>query len=225
MAIAIVQTGLSRFTQVTKTNHLELYQMIKDRYGSTVYDFYRKQDNPLCPFGLSGKVQVFDFVTGRDQVSEDIMLKIRSDVYFTRSSMQVVCQELDKIIGGYNDISYMGLDFLNDYDKEYSSVNARHAKKVTDFVIAARCSSVEKTDRVIEILSNSVKDKSGNKTFYNILTPEARATKVSCQMYLIRKEYTHLNNWQVYWDWSSQYNKSPVAQEWVKNNREQINAF
>ncbi len=225
MAIAVVFVGLSRFNSVTKPNHLELLNLLDKKYGVTVYNFYRETDNPDCPFHESGKVQVFDFLTSRDKVKEDIMLKIRSDVFFTKTSIDIVCREIDQIIEGNNDVAYMGLDFLLGYDKEYQRDNARDVKKITDFVIAARCNSVEETEKVIHILANHVKDKSGNKTFFNLLKPESRAVKVSCQMYLVRKSYKILDNWEIYWDWCQQYKKSEIAQEWVKNNKEIINSF
>lgn len=227
MAIGIIQTGLKRFYNTAKFNHKKLYDTLSKRYGITVYDFYRDKADPNCPFDQSGKVQVYDFLTAKDQVQEDIIIKIRSDVYFTRSSIEVVCKEIDNVISGESDIVFMGIDFMNDFSEVHKREDARTVKghKVTDFVVIARKDKVSDTGEIIELLKHSVKDKSGNKTFNLIMSDTAVAKKVSCQMYILRKEYDSFENWQIYWDWCSQYYKSPVAQDWVKNNKEIINAF
>ena len=72
---------------------------------------------------------------------------------------------------------------------------------------------------------NHSKGKSGNKTFNLIVIESANATKVSCQMYLVRKEYDKYDNWDIYWDWCSQYIKSPDAQKWVLENVNTIRGF
>jgi hypothetical protein len=225
MAIAVIFTGLKRFYTSTQPNHDKILQVLRKKYGIVLYNQYRETANSICPFEQSGKVQVWDLLTARDQVNEDVIVKIRSDVYFTNSSIDVLCKEIDAVIAGDTDVVYLGIDFLHDYDKIHKRENARNCKKVTDFVIVARKNSLENTDTVTAALSTTVKSKSGNKTFFKILKPEARAIKVSCQMYLVRKEYSILDNWQIYWDWCQHYRKSEQAQEWVKNNRQLIGTF
>jgi len=225
MAIGIVQIGLNRFYNTTLSNHLELYELLDKRYGTKIYNFYRDAPNPQCPFDLSGKVQVYDFLTAKDQVSEDIIFKIRSDIYFTKSSMDVICKEIDCILENNNDIAFLGIDFMNDFDKEHKRENVRDVVKTTDFAIIARRESLEDTEKIINLMRTGVKDKSGNKTFYLVLKPETRGVKISCQIYIVRKDYESYDNWQIYWDWCSEYKKSEQAQNWVKNNARLIRSF
>jgi len=225
MAIGIIQIGLKRFSETTKTNHKKLYDTLSKKYGISVYDFYRNSADPQCPFDQSGKVQVYDFFTACKKVNEDIVVKIRSDVYLTRNAIDVVCKEIDNVIAGETDVVYLGIDFLNDYNQTHKRENARHCAKITDFMIIARKNKIANSDEIISAMKNNVKDKSGNKTFFLILGPDAVATKVSCQMYLVRKEYSDFDNWQIYWDWCQQYRKSEAAQEWVKNNASLIRSF
>lgn len=227
MAIGIIQIGLKRFYDTAKANHKKLYDTLNKRYGITVYDYYRNAADPECPFDQSGKVQVYDFLRAKDTVKEDIFIKIRSDVYFTRTAIETVCKEIDNVISGESDIVFMGIDFMNDYNAIHKREDARtvHGHKVTDFVVVARKNKVADTNKIIELLKSSVKDKSGNKTYNLILTDTAIAKKVSTQMYILRKDYDQYDNWQIYWDWCSQYLKSPVAQDWVKNNPEIIRSF
>ena len=225
MAIAVMQIGLKRFYETTKSNHKKLYDTLSKRYGITVYDFYRDTVDPNCPFDQSGKVQVYDFFKGVEKTKEEIVLKIRSDVYLTRNAIDVVCKELDNVISGESDVVYLGIDFANDYDQNHKRDNARHCAKITDFIVIAKKEKLANGARIIKSMSESVKDKSGNKTYFLILDSETIATKVSCQMYLVRKEYTEFDNWQIYWDWCQQYRKSEQAQAWVKNNQGLIRSF
>lgn len=222
-----MQIGLRRFYDTAKSNHKKLYDTLNKRYGIVVYDFYRDTADPECPFDLSGKVQVWDFLKAKDKIIEDIIVKIRSDVYLTRTAIDVICTEIDNVISKESDIVYMGIDFMNDYSAVHKREDARtvHGHKVTDFVIIARKDKISNSDETIDILGKSVKDKSGNKTFNLIMSESAVAKKVSTQMYILRKDYSDYDNWQIYWDWASQYLKSPVAQEWVKNNAETIRGF
>jgi hypothetical protein len=227
MAIGIIQIGLKRFYNTAKPNHKKLYDTLTKRYGITVYDFYRDVADPNCPFDQSGKVQVYDFLKAKDHVKEDVFIKVRSDAYFTRTSIDIICKEIDNVISGESDIVFMGIDFMNDYAAIHKREDARtvHGHKVTDFVVVARKDKVTDTEETIELLRHSVKDKSGNKTYNLILTESAIAKKVSTQIYILRNEYAECDNWQIYWDWCSQYLKSPVAQEWVINNKDIIRGF
>jgi hypothetical protein len=227
MAIGIIQIGLKRFYGSAKANHKKLYDTLSKRYGITVYDYYRDAADPNCPFDQSGKVQVYDFLKAKDTVKEDIFIKVRSDVYFTRTAIEAVCKEIDNVIAGESDIVFMGIDFMNDYAAVHKREDARtvNGHKVTDFVVVARKDKVSDTNTIIEMLKSSVKDKSGNKTYNLILTESAIAKKVSTQMYILRKDYVDYDNWQIYWDWCSQYLKSPVAQDWVRSNADTIRSF
>ena len=227
MAIGIIQIGLKRLYDTAKLNHKKLYDTLNKRYGITVYDFYRDAADPKCPFDQSGKVQVYDFLKAKNHVKEEVFIKVRSDAYFTRTSIDIICKEIDNVISGESDIVFMGIDFMNDYAEIHKREDARtvHGHKVTDFVVVARKDKVADTDEIIDLLSHSVKDKSGNKTYNLILTESAIAKKVSTQIYILRKEYSEYDNWQIYWDWCSQYRKSPVAQDWVKNNADTIRSF
>jgi hypothetical protein len=225
--LGVMFIGLKRFTKTTKSNHKKVLEVLEKKYGANIYDFFRDDANPNCPFDQSGKIQVWDFFKGAAQVKEEILIKIRSDVYFTDSAIAALCKEIDNVIAEETDIVYMGIDFMNDYSAVHKREDARSVKghKVTDFVVVARKDKLANGDDVIELMRHSVKDKSGNKTFNLIMSESAKATKVSCQMYLVRKEYEKYDNWQIYWDWCSQYHKSPDAQKWVWENVNTIRGF
>jgi len=236
MAIGIAYIGERRFYQTSKANHEELFNLLRTKYELTIYDFAKGErlnmgeftdrfrsnsSDAACPYNTSGAIQLWDFVQANKQVTEDIIIKIRTDIWFTKNSMQVVLKELDEIIDGNTDVSFMGLDFLNCCDKLYARAEAVE-KKVPDFLIISRKSMLASTEIVLAKVNAPSKQKSGNVMFKYILGEGARAVKVSCQMYLIRHEYAEPNNWQIYSDWTSQYHKSVDSQQWVANNKQLI---
>lgn len=225
MNIALVYIGHARHQKTSKNNHKELLELLQSKYQVNVYNFIKTDINPECPFDTSGGVQVWDFLTACDRVPEDIVIKIRTDVWFTKSAMENTLFELVEIAEGRNDIAFLGLDFTTHYDQLLVRNNARVGKKVTDFIIIARKSELEPLDSVVAKLKSS-KDKSGNKMFRAIMNATSRAVNTSCQMYLLRYDYKEPNNWQIYSEWAVELKpKSAPAWEWVKNNQQLIGTF
>ena len=221
MAIAVVYIGQQKFDTTSRTNHERLFELLRTKYEINVYNFTRPGPSTEGPFMSSGGVQVWDFLQALKQTQEDIVIKLRTDTWFTQSSMPVIMSELDAIVNNNNDVAFMGVDFTNHYDKIHERIDASTTKKVTDFVVIAKRSRLDTEESIITRL-NGPKHKSGNVMFKYILAPDARAVSVSCQMYLIRKDYDTPDNWQVYSDWTSEYYKSETAQQWVANNKKFI---
>ena len=220
MAIAVVYIGQRKFDKTSTANHQALIELLKTQHTVNVYDFTRPGPSTDGPFSSSGGIQVWDFLQAVKSVNEDIVIKLRTDLWFTRNSMSAVLSELNEIINGNNDVAFMGIDFTNHYDKLHERNDATN-KKVTDFAIIARRSSLDAEESIVTRL-NGPKHKSGNVMFKYILAPDARAVSVSCQMYLLRKDYDAPSNWQIYSDWTSEYYKSEAAQQWVANNKKFI---
>ena len=220
MAIAVVYIGQRKFDTTSRTNHDRFFELLRTKYEINVYDFTRSGPSTTGPFQSSGGVQVWDFLQAVKQVKEDIVIKLRTDTWFTSNSMSVVLAELNEVVDGNNDVAFMGVDFTNHYDKLHERNDATN-KKVTDFAIIARRSSLDTEESIVTRL-NGPKHKSGNVMFKYILAPDARAVSVSCQMYLLRKDYDTPTNWQIYSDWTSEYYKSEAAQQWVANNKKFI---
>jgi len=219
--IAVVYIGQQKFDATSKKNHKTLFELLHTKYKINVYDFTRSGPSTVGPFMSSGGVQVWDFLQTLKQTQEDIVIKLRTDTWFTQSSMPVIMSELDAIVNNSNDVAFMGVDFANHYDKIYERIDASTTKKVTDFVVIARRSSLDHEESIVTRLSGP-KHKSGNVMFKYILAPDAKAVSVSCQMYLLRKDYAETSNWQIYSDWTSEYYKSETAQQWVANNKQLI---
>ena len=224
MAIAVVYIGQRKFDVTSRSNHQDLLELMRLHHDINVYDFTRPTPCIDGPFTSSGGVQVWDFLQAVKQVKEDVVVKIRTDIWFTKNSMSVVLDELERIVNNTNDIAFMGIDFLNHYDKVHHREDAAVYKKNPDFVVIANRHSLDSEPVILERL-HGPKHKSGNVMFKYIMLPDARAARVSCQMYLLRKDYDEPSNWQIYHDWCSEYRKSEAAQTWVLNNQALIGTF
>lgn len=221
MAIAVVYIGQRRFDNTSRSNHDKLIDLLRTKHEVNIYDFTRPGPSVEGPFTSSGGIQVWDFLQAVKSVKEEIIIKIRTDLWFTNNSMPVVLYELDEIVNDNNDVAFMGVDFTNHYDKLHERIDGSTTKKITDFLIIAKRSSLDEEESIVQRLQGP-KHKSGNVMFKYILNPTARSVSVSCQMYLLRKDYPSPNNWQIYSEWTSEYYKSEAAQQWVADNKKFI---
>jgi len=223
--IAIVYIGQRRFQETTKQNHKKFLTELSKEFKIKIYDFIKDAPDPACPYDRSGTVQVWDFVHAIEKVQEEIVIKLRTDVWFTDSSIRVVIQELKKIVEKSLDLAYFGINLRHHYSAEYHMSNAQHEKKVMDFIIIARKNKLRSSQDIINSLSSTIKEQSGNKFFRLLMTPDTIAVSISCQLYLVRQSYTFTENWQIINDWVSEYRKTDDGLEWIKNNRIIINKF
>lgn len=238
--IAVVYIGERKFKETSLNNHAELFNLIESKYNLKIYDFTKghreqfgmledrfrsKSSDIVCPYTTSGGIQVWDFLQACNQTTEEFIIKLRTDMWFTKTSIQIVLKELENIIISQNDIAFMGLDFTNGYDKIYAETLVNKNVKVPDFLIVARRSKLAPASVILERLNTPLKVKSGNIMYKYIIDNLSRAVAISCQIYLIRKEYKDPNNWQIYSEWVQQYFRLTEALAWVTNNKEIIEDF
>lgn len=191
---------------LAQNNHQPLIDGLQKLGHTQVYDFTKGYPGRgTCPFdeggedthlqrGASGAVQVWDFATSVDRITEDIVIKMRTDVWLTESSIQVILAHVRDIIKGNKDIVFFGCDVVNDNQGiEHQSIEVTRTDpaRIQDFVIAARRSCLPSTQKLIDDLIPTVTSKrvSGNKTFRALVTSGTRAWTVLCHIWLIRKTY------------------------------------
>ena len=218
MKLAIFYTGDVRHNQeIAAINHKNLIARLTEICEVSVYRFTR--DDPLrghCPYdevdqgdtryrrGQGGAIQVWDFMRGVERTSEDIVIRLRTDLWFTKSSIDVLCDELKEIIAGNTDIAYFGSDWVNESAGELNKklpFYVDHDAVIQDFVIMARRDKLKTFDDVMSHMNQVVPNKrrSGNKTFRYIIPidpgvpgfREQRAVvyRILCQIWLIRRDY------------------------------------
>lgn len=214
--IAVFYTGDIRHNQrVSRKNHQQFLDALAEIDHYQVYDFTRNDpERGQCPYdpppeqadpdnvyrrGFGGGVQVWDFMRGVQRTTEPVVIRLRTDLWFTASSIQVICDEIKLLINNHTDVAYFGSDWLNDSVGQVNMklpVNIHIDPHVQDFVVAARRDGIKDFDTVINDINvlNPNKRRSGNKLFRYILKMNgldqvSRAHRILCQLWLIRQDY------------------------------------
>lgn len=209
--IAVVYIGEARFEEYTRMNHDHMLGLLRQNWPVTVYDYtWEKLDRTNCPYELSGQRQVWDFYQALDQINENIVIKLRTDVWFGPEAAEALLQEVSLIVDQAHDVSFIGAEFFQAYDKTYQRVPVSEVAKVQDFCIAVNRQAIADRDDVMDRLTNGKQFKSGNKTWQFILTEDTRAYTVRGQFYLVRNDHA-ANEWQIGWDFINDYSKCDEA--------------
>jgi len=217
--LAIFYTGDKRHNlDITRKNHQLLFDKLAEICNINVYWFTK--DDPvrgLCPYeegdihndhvyrrGQGGGIQLWDFVQSCKRTSEPYVLRMRTDTWFTDSSITIICQELREIIEGRSDIVYFGSDWIHENaGKIYEKLVVIDgvAPGVQDFAILANRSKLKEGNIIIDYIDklNAKKRRSGNNLF-KLLIPmhqlpdgsyvqEVQAYRILCQIWLVRQTY------------------------------------
>lgn len=221
--IAIFYTGADKFSSVTFSNHVKVIDKIKEKYPVTVYDHKLPGfDRTECTFTLSGGCQVFDFMKSSEILSENIIIKFRTDIWFTDSSIEMLLEAIDSVVNNIIDIAYLGYDFRNYYSEKGFKINADNINKVSDFVVIANKKGLTTRDVALQKCIND-RSKNGNVLFKNIKSDNARSLMISCHMYLVRKEFLNFSHYDILHNWVQQYRITGCEMNWVLNNKDLIN--
>jgi hypothetical protein len=154
--IAIFYTGADKFSSVTFSNHVNVIDKIKEKYSVTVYDHKLPDfDRTECTFTLSGGCQVFDFMKSSEMLSENIIIKFRTDIWFTDSSIEMLLEAIDDVVNNTLDIVYLGYDFRNHYSEKGFKIDVNDVKKITDFVVVSNKKGLTTRDIALQIIANT----------------------------------------------------------------------
>ena len=193
--IDIVYTGDIRHNQTIRSkNHQMFFDRLKDYQIHKFYNGDGEKKFTNCPFvrggndaywhpdnlrrGQGGGVQVWQYINAVRLTKNPYIIRMRNDLWFTKSSIDVIMSELNKILNGENDVAYLGSNWLDgEMGVEYQVKNK--FKFVEDFMIIAKRDKLLSYDDTMKEL-NSLKPndlRSGNKCFKIISKNKRRKTK------------------------------------------------
>lgn len=247
--IAIFYTGDVRHNQNTAMqNHQLLFDKLQKIIPFNIYHFTRDDaQRGLCPYdpptdiedpdnryrrGQGGAVQVWDFMRGVQRTTEEYVMKLRTDVWFTESAVDTICFEIQEMLAQRSDIAYFGSDWINENAGKINDrlpIHIDFDNSIQDFVVLARRSKLKSFDNVINDLDtlNPNKRRSGNKTFRYIIPAEhgtgmrtqlATVYRTLCQIWLIRQNYDQYpTDMQVCKDYIQSYIADDKAKMGKKN--------
>lgn len=228
--IALLYIGMPRFKDIGKSNHKLLIDALQQKWPVVEYDYLQPNlDRSLCPFPANdtgaARIQIWDFYESLQYVNEQIVIKLRSDIWFSKSSIDAVIKEIELIISGKQDISYLGCDTSNNFSEKYFKIPTKKGK-ILDLVIIVNKDKIKKKDQALTELQTGklAHLRSGNSTWKVLTTPWTVSYKVFCQIYIIRKDQVELNDWTMGYHYIDYYLPDTVqqAKQWWLNNKEQV---
>ena len=252
--IDVVYTGDVRHNQkIRSKNHNMFLDRLNDRvnnffyphrYNKVVHEFYNGKGEKKflpCPFnrggndaywhpdnlrrGQGGGVQIWQFINAVRLTKNPYIIRLRNDIWFTKSSIDVIMKELDKILKDENDIAYFGSNWLEgNMGVEYQVIEK--FKGVEDFIIIAKRESLLSYEETLAQLNKLGRNhlRSGNKCF-KYISKSKRKRKVLCRLYLTRQTYKdYPSDKQVCYDYLVSYctsrdglSKMGPAFDWFEN--------
>lgn len=227
MKISMIYTGDVRGNHLWMArNHLPLIMELQKICEVESLDFTKSSakrgDNPYdhkepdikYRRGEGGAVQLWDLVHAIDNCDGDIIIKMRTDIWFEESAVMAVVESVKKIIEDEIDAVYLGSDWLNGHHgQRFEIEDMTSATKLTpDFCIVARRSSIRASDKIRQQIADTKpqKRRSGNKTFRWLMTEgremTGRTKMIFCRIWLIRKFYEDWpDDWEVVRDYIQSY--------------------
>ena len=231
--IALIYNGDIRFNQdIAKENHQRLIDRLQEFGEVNIYNFTKDDpERPVCPYdeagpdlsvegkyrrGAGGAVQVWDFIQSVERTVEPIVIRMRTDTWFTDASIEVIIKELQEIIDKKAGVYFFGSDLINDnagvpYKKTYfyyAHANDIVPNKVQDFIIIGQREFIISLKDLNEKFSSlgGNKLRSGNKLFRQIVIRGEVAATIVCDIFLIRKHFEECpTDLEVYWEYVNSY--------------------
>ena len=93
MEIGFLYTGEKRFEKIGRENHKLLYNTLSEFTSFNIYDECKK-DRSNDEFELSAPNQICDFYKALPVVKEQMVIRMRTDIWFSKSSIPHVVNEI-----------------------------------------------------------------------------------------------------------------------------------
>jgi len=208
MDIGFVYTGEKRFENIGRENHKLLYNTLSEFTSFNIYD-QCKADRKDDEFQLSAPNQIWDFYKALPAVKERIVIKMRTDIWLTKSSIPHIVNEILATQQGKRTFTLIGSELKTHYNNEYDTYDLPSDKskvKTADFITIADKESLRPKDEIYELLKTE-RSKSGNRLWQRIRKGPGKYS--FGKIYLIRANFkpTHLNDEYMGYQFAEGYNK------------------
>ena len=124
MSLGFVYTGEKRFEKIGRENHKLLYNELSEFTSFKIYDECKK-DRKSDEFILSAPNQIWDFYKALPAVKERIVVKMRTDIWFSKSSIPHVINEILATLQGKRTFTLIGSELKTHYNKPGELTEAR----------------------------------------------------------------------------------------------------
>ena len=195
MDIGFVYTGERRYENIGKENHKLLYNALSEFTAFNIYDEC-KDDRSNDEFTLSAPNQIWDFYKALPKVKEQIVIRMRTDIWFSKSSIPHVINEILATQQGQRNFTLIGAELDRHYNNEYATYDLPEVKKqkrktkTADFMTIVNRDVLKPKEDIYKWLKTE-KSKSGNRLWQKIRYGEGKYS--FGQIYLIRHNYREEN--------------------------------
>jgi len=226
--IAVMYIGQRRYASMSHANHRALLAELEKIAPVVKYDFTREIGQPSAsPWQQSGGIQIFDFLQGVEQINENVIVKFRSDLWFTDAAIDAITKEVKLVYEGKQDASFFGCNWKDYIGHVYTKEHVNEKPWVQDFVIVVDKSVLKNKNEIYQNVESATPSKRacGTKVFRAILATPDRAYNVLSQIYLIRKQLEgNFDPWQVGYDYIFEDmkrfgHKMPDAMPWYMSTK------
>lgn len=202
-SIAIVYIGERRFDGMAASNHQRLFDALAQRHQYQIYDVTHAY-RTWSVEGLCGEqAQILDMHHALSQVSEDFVIKIRTDAWICPWEIDKVLDNIDRVVNDGLDFAFMGprLNFESEVE-HYDYVIPQHPW-THDVLICFRKSNAK---NVPELLQNFPDQNlyTLNKGWWLFATEGSRCNNHHMDIYIIRQALDTPTDYQVVEDWFTQ---------------------
>ena len=195
MDIGFVYTGERRFESIGRENHKQLYNALSEFTAFNIYDEC-KDDRSNDEFTLSAPNQIWDFYKALPKVKEQIVIRMRTDIWFSKSSIPHVINDILATLQGKRNFTLVGAELDRHYNNEYATYDLPEVKKqkrktkTADFMTIVNRDVLKPKEDIYKWLKTE-KSKSGNRLWQKIRYGEGKYS--FGQIYLIRHNYREEN--------------------------------
>jgi len=195
MDIGFVYTGERRFESIGRENHKQLYNALSEFTAFNIYDEC-KDDRSNDEFTLSAPNQIWDFYKALPKVKEQIVIRMRTDIWFSKSSIPHVINDILATLQGKRNFTLVGAELDRHYNNEYATYDLPEVKKqkrktkTADFMTIVNRDVLKPKEDIYKWLKTE-KSKSGNRLWQKIRYGEGKYS--FGQIYLIRHNYRKEN--------------------------------
>ena len=195
MNIGFVYTGERRFENIGRENHKLLFNALSEFTAFNIYDEC-KDDRSNDDFTISAPNQIWDFYKALPKVKEQIVIRMRTDIWFAKSSIPHVINEILATLQGTRDFTLIGAELDSHYNKEYTTYDLPEVKKekvkvkTADFITIANKKVLKPKEDIYNWLKTEY-SKSGNRLWQKIRYGGGKYS--FGQIYLIRDQFREEN--------------------------------
>ena len=187
-SIAFVYIGEPRFEKMGTHNHKYLYQKLnKENINYKVYNF--TSTKRTHEFG--GISQIMNFYNALDKTKEDIIVKMRTDIFMEELTMdQIVLDIKESLKNNLKIFGYKGKGGVGNISNE-NNINSPE-KFLHDYIIIIHRNNVKikEKDDILKIMTNKPKkyESGGHKTFPYMMKDKSNVNFRFGGMNLIREK-------------------------------------